>query len=341
MIEFGKQKDSGKNKKKKQKRPAEDSDFIMEPKKSRLWILLVIAAVLAVAGALALYIIRDNRSVKVVSATVGSEQLPAEFDGYKILLISDIKGVSFGNGNKKLLGLVEKTDFDAAVFAGDLLNAAGDADSLEPTKLLVESIIGSGRPVFFIAGENDVEIPDDPADGWNRCINLSEDDLIYTELTALGAEYIYPVSVIEKGGSRIFLTGIAYYEKLLDSYGFDSDKDFSICVTHAPIDYDVDKRLKSVNRYSFREIDYDLVLSGHTLGGQYRLPLLGALFIEGYGLFPQENVSRGLSRSQGRYSFITSGLGTDKGFRLFNTPEIAVITLKHVEAPVNTAAPES
>ena len=76
-------------------------------------------------------------------------------------------------------------------------------------------------------------------------------------------------------------------------------------------------------------------LSGHTLAGQYRLPLLKTIYLEGYGLFPQEDVAYGLHYAQGRANLITSGLGVDSGFRLFNTPELVVLELKYKEPAGN------
>lgn len=80
-------------------------------------------------------------------------------------------------------------------------------------------------------------------------------------------------------------------------------------------------RLKEVNAQRLTEVDYDLSISGHTHGGQVRLPLLGAVYVEGKGLFPQEEDSAGLhSDGQGRYNYISTGLGASgfPGFRFCN-----------------------
>ena len=86
--------------------------------------------------------------------------------------------------------------------------------------------------------------------------------------------------------------------------------------------------MAEVNKSRLHEVDYDLSISGHTHGGEICLPLLGAVYVEGKGVFPQEEDTAGLhSDGQGRYNYISPGLGAE-GFRFYNTPTLSVLTLK-------------
>lgn len=315
-------------KKKEKKNPEKSDEFIMQPAKKRWWILVVIALVLLIAGLTTYLIIRDNQQIRVTEVVVNDSRVPGEFDGFRILQLSDFNGSSFGPENHRLTEIVARQEFDIVLLTGDFIDAAGDPESFAPLVPLLELLRELEKPVYYVLGENDIDPPDDAKSGWNRCIENVGDSQVAARLEEYGAVCVYPLTVIERGDTRIFLTGLKYYEKLFDSYGFDSDKDFSICVTHAPVDYDVDKRLAEVNRYSFREVDFDLSISGHTLGGQYRLPLLKTVYLEGRGLFPQEEFAYGLHQIQGRYSFITAGLGVKSGFRLCDRPEVAIIELR-------------
>lgn len=68
----------------------------------------------------------------------------------------------------------------------------------------------------------------------------------------------------------------------------------------------------------------DLVLCGHTHGGQIRLPLIGALFVPGQGLFPR--YVHGVYSSGPTRMYITSGLGTTHlPVRFLCPPEVAFI----------------
>lgn len=325
-LKFGDQEKKNAKQSRKERKAEQSGEFVMQPKKRHWGVLIAVTAVLLVAGVLVYLIARGNERLRITKVVVADARVPESFDGFRILQLSDFNGKSFGEGNRTLIETVAAEDFDIAVLTGDYIAPGGSLDTFEPVANLLEAMAELGKPVYYVLGENDVETPDNAPDGWNRCIE-QRDSPVAQKLDELGAQCVYPITIIERGGARIFLTGITYYEKLFDSFSFDSDKDFSICVTHAPIDYDVDKRLESVNRYSFREIDFDMSISGHTLGGQYRLPLLKTLYLKGYGLFPQESYSYGLHKIQNRYSFITAGLGVKSGFRLCDSPEIAIIEL--------------
>lgn len=77
-----------------------------------------------------------------------------------------------------------------------------------------------------------------------------------------------------------------------------------------------------------RAIDagFDLVVSGHTHGGQVRMPLAGALVTN--STLPT-SLARGLSRVEPGWMFVTPGLGTGKyaPFRFLCPPEASVLEL--------------
>ena len=75
---------------------------------------------------------------------------------------------------------------------------------------------------------------------------------------------------------------------------------------------------------------YDFILSGHGHGGIVRLPFLGGLIGTNRRLFPQW--TSGLYAQGDSVLFVSRGLGNNtvpfQGFRIFNRPELAVVTLK-------------
>lgn len=72
----------------------------------------------------------------------------------------------------------------------------------------------------------------------------------------------------------------------------------------------------------------NLVLSGHTHGGQVRFKGLGSVYAPNQGMFPK--YSDGLYEEDGTKMVISRGLG-DSGvpFRLNNPPELILVTLKN------------
>lgn len=68
----------------------------------------------------------------------------------------------------------------------------------------------------------------------------------------------------------------------------------------------------------------ELILSGHTHGGQVNLPFIWKklTYMENYSL------KRGLKRENGKWLYINRGIGSVMPFRWFSRPEITLISLK-------------
>lgn len=70
----------------------------------------------------------------------------------------------------------------------------------------------------------------------------------------------------------------------------------------------------------------DLILSGHTHGGQVRLPIIGAIISPGQGLFPKYD--KGIFKFGDTILYIDSGLGNSvANLRLFNRIQITNIEI--------------
>lgn len=304
--------------------------FVPLKKKSYKW--LIFPAVFLVLIVLVVLMVGvSNAKIDVDKVSISHKQLPESFDGYTILQISDIHGHTFGESNSKLINTINELDFDMILFTGDMLGHPDDEDDIWKTVDLIEAIARENVPIYYVLGESDYEPEnkDNLEDDWNMCIEPKEKTPFMVAIEEVGAQPVYPIQEIRRGNDVIFLTGVKYYEDLFDEYGFDTDMHFTICVTHKPITYNVNRRLETINKNSYNEVDYDLSISGHTHGGTVRLPILGALYVEGHGVLPSEKYAQGLHYTQGRYNYISQGLGTGDGFpvRVCCTPTVSLLTL--------------
>lgn len=292
----------------------------------KIWVrYIVIFAVIFVSMIL---LIRDNLKVTVDELEVFNKQIPQAFDGFKILQISDVAESEWGEHQSRLIDEINKLEYDIIIFTGDYLRNP-DSKNYGPTIDILD-YLPKDKPIYYIVGERDYKSNQKSA---LYKINPSEKNEIMKQMENAGAVYLYPIQKITRGNDFIFLTGIDYKEKMFDQMCFDTDVNFTICVTHRPIDYDVTMRLKAVNDKNLVEVDYDLSISGHTLAGQYRLPVLGAIYAEGRGLFPKDKYLHGLrADTKGRQNYISAGIGTSGPpigrFRFLNSPEISLITLR-------------
>lgn len=304
------------------------SFFAPERKKYRLILLAVILTVIIVAVVSG--IVKDNYSVKVKEVPITHEQIPEEFEGYRILHISDINGEYFGDYQKRIKRAVEniKTPFDIVILTGDYLSNPEDED-FGPVLDIID-MFDDNTQVYYVLGERDYAYETNDVNETFISFNPEEKNKLMQEMEAHDAVFVYPIQEILRGESKIYLTGTRFYDSAFAKTNFDMDRDFSICVTHVPITYDVNKKLQDNNTIKLQYVDFDFNVAGHTLGGVIRLPILGALYSPLDGFFPQEDITYGLhTDSNGRIRNITSGLGVTKAmpFRVNNIPEVCVYTL--------------
>lgn len=96
-----------------------------------------------------------------------------------------------------------------------------------------------------------------------------------------------------------------------------------IVLSHYP------ENFKAIGDKSYYKYKFDLMFSGHAHGGQFRIPLIGGLYAPAQGIFPK--YTAGIHKGIKNNLIISRGLG-NSGFplRLFNKPEIVVVTIENI-----------
>ena len=231
-----------------------------------------------------------------------------------IVLISDLHNSIYGNDQSILINKIRDANPDLIALSGDIID---NTDAIIGTQLLLEGISGIA-PIFFVAGNHEY--------GTGQIQRIQE------ELISYGVQILSDAYVkIEIGNNTIIAAGIndpaKYYHERppytlnevmeIRFRELDEIPLFKILITHRP------ELIESYKNYSF-----DLVLAGHTHGGQVRLPFINGLYAPNQGWFPKyagglyqlENVtlivSRGLSLSHPRLP------------RMFNPPELVIIIIE-------------
>ena len=267
-----------------------------------------------VAGGAVLVRGLDSR-LETTRHTVRSAKIPAEFDGYKIIQISDVH-------SDEIPGLISEIRLekpDIIVSTGDLAHHTG---GYEKALSLIDTLLDIA-PVYAVSGNHET---------WR-----ADYSQMNNALADLGAKLLNNMSItLEKDGAKIGLSGI--------------DDPFSV-VSQKIRDYldNAMSALTPIDGYNillfhranwldyFAASDFDLIISGHMHGGQMRIPYLGGVvsprssWASGKSiLFPKYVGGRYKS---GETEFIVSrGLGNPMLIpRVFNRPELVSITLKHKE----------
>lgn len=307
---------------------------------------------------LLLFTVWDNYRISVVSQDVGINQLPRELEGFTILQISDLHEREFGENQKRILKKINAIDYDVIVITGDVLKQP-DSTNYDSLYTLLEGIEDKEN-ILYVQGNADpanYEITDtlkkSPfVEGLEaRGVRLLEsfdsvtvaDEPIYfvnLEMAIIkNPEQIGQISGTVKPFHAGDLLYQSYQSKLwkemIKKGILDTDNPL-IALNHYPVP---DLRFDYIEKDPNTSMpDFDLMIAGHYHGGQIRIPLVGALFIpdswyEPNSFLPPQDRVKGLWEYNGIKQYVSAGLGSSEAipylkFRLFNTPEINVITLK-------------
>ncbi len=253
----------------------------------------------------------DNR-LEVSHYTIKSNKLPKEFDGFKIMHLSDFHC----DKTAGLTDAVRSEHPDVICITGDMTH---DTGSYEPFIRLLEEIIKIA-PVYIVSGNHDV---------WRK-----DYDEMIDKCKAIGAIVLQNESeIIEKNNKKITISGLEdpsslthniIHKKIQDGLDKLSMSDgFNILLFHRANLLDV-----------FKNTDFDLILSGHMHGGQFRIPGIGGVvspktnFMQkGRIFFPK--YFGGEYMLNDTKMIVSRGVGNPTILpRVFNRPEICSITLQ-------------
>ena len=258
-----------------------------------------------------------NTALMVTRYTVASPELPMSFDGFRIAQVSDLHNAEFGPGNRDLLSLLKEVEPDILVLTGDLVDSrrtdlpAALSFAREAVKI---------APCYYVTGNHEAR--------------LEDVSVLLEGLEAAGVVVLRDESVLlERDGASITLLGmdepmfhndflmwdpLVEAGKILDALVGEQDG-FSVLLSHRPEWAEL-----------FREQDVDLILCGHTHGGQVRLPFAGGLIAPGQGFFPQYDA--GWFEHGDQVMIISRGLGNSLiPVRINNRPEIVLTELYCME----------
>lgn len=210
----------------------------------------LIAGILKLAGLYSIGL-RNAARVQVRMNDVVSQRLPANFDQFTILHLSDLHVDLSPHAMQSVVELVKDLTFDICVFTGDY--RAQTYGAIQPCLVGMAQVIASAKEVpgvslYAVLGNHD-----------SICM---VPDLERMGVTMLLNECIF----IERNGNRIYIAGIddAHFfrvDNIEKAAAEIPDEAFSVLLSHTPEIY-----------RQAAHAGFDLLLSGHTHGGQICLP---------------------------------------------------------------------
>ncbi len=285
----------------------EGRDYVSKPLYKRKILRTIIAAILALGllTAWAFY-----RGLTVRQYTVSSYKLNHD-DVIRIVLITDLHSCIYGENQKDIISVLAAQKPDLILLGGDI---ADDVNPLEGTIQFLKGIKGLA-PSFYVSGSHDMWRADYPQVKTlfaSYGVTVMEGDII--PLTIRGQQInlcgIQDPDVPYQGRSDLF--GKALYNAF---HGLEEDA-YNILLAHRPDFIDL-----------YRQYPFDLVLSGHTHGGQVRIPLLiNGLYAPNQGWYPK--YAGGLYQAGDTAMIVSRGVSYyPKLPRIFNPPEVVMVKL--------------
>jgi predicted MPP superfamily phosphohydrolase len=264
------------------------------------WQIILLVIVLIIIGLL-LYVRFIGTSGFIVKEyPVYSDTLPSNFDGLKVVHISDIHYGSMGEA--KLSKIVDEINIikpDIVVFTGDLYDEFTVLTE-DSKKELIETLskITATIGKYAVSGNHDYS-----NDGYPQLI----EDCGFTYLNS-NSKIIY-----YHGNTPIEIVGYPSYLNDTPNYDYALSDYFKIALIHEP---------DAIDNLTNKNID--LVLAGHSHGGQVRLPFIGALTTpEGSKKYYDAYYTVGNSKL-----YVSYGLGTVLlPVRFFDRPSFNVYRL--------------
>lgn len=279
-----------------------------------------------------------NQGVYIKKYDLKFENLPQEFNNYKIVQLTDIHSIRSKEQIEQIISKVEVQKPDVIFITGDLIDSgyyANQQNAKNEKKIpTVESLtikfvqeLTQISKVYFVYGNHEMMLLDDPENNEFKLV-----------LEAAGVQILNnKIDYLYKDDAKIKLLGLQdpaclykdeVYSKiegsssdkariiLEDLYLQDNSEEFTILLAHRPECFEV-----------YVSYNIDLILSGHTHGGMLRLPFIRGIYAHPQGFFP--DYSYGIYKDRNSTMVVGAGIGYSGNihFRVYNLPEIEVINL--------------
>ena len=259
-----------------------------------------------------------QKKLVVKEQTLYFSNLPEEFDGYRIIQLSDFHIGTYGNDTAFVAQVVNEVRAqkpDLIVYTGDLVNS--DADEVDPFVPVLSSLSASDG-VLSIFGNHDycyyshhhqMEVIRRNQEalkekernlGWQLLLN--EHRVIWRDsasIAVVGVENVGRPPFPDEGDLAVATEGLP-------------DSTFIILLSHDPSHWRMEV---------LPDTDIPLMLSGHTHAMQFRIGRITPVMFR----YPEWG---GLYEEDGQQLFVSTGVGGGIPFRFGAWPEICVLTLR-------------
>lgn len=270
-------------------------------RRNKLWIILIIAVLLFPAFDCRLCI----RRYEIITDKMT--------ENIRIALITDLHSCRYGKDEKELIRAIDSQNPDMILLGGDICDDKISDDNVE---FLLKGI-ADRYPCYYVTGNHEY---------WSGRIDDMLELFRSYGVTVLNGSCDIP----EIRDRQLMICGITDPDAMrytedgmvlglqLDAAAEAIDRDYyTILLTHRP---------ELIGLY--QQYPFDLILSGHAHGGQWRLPgVVNGLFAPDQGFLPE--YAGGVYKLPDTTMIVSRGLARESTPipRIFNRPELVIVTL--------------
>ncbi len=239
---------------------------------------------------------------------------PKVENSFKIALITDLHGNKYGKNQSTLIDAIDKENPDVVLLGGDIFD---DKISYEKSEETI-AILSKKYKCYYVTGNHEY---------WSKDIDNILEIIKSYDITILQGDVdtidingqMVNICGVDDPENYVYLDGGQTLEDQLKQVDEKANRDYyTILLSHRPEYYEL-----------YSQYGFDLVLSGHAHGGQWRIPgILNGLYAPNQGLLPE--YAGGLYEYDGGTLVVSRGLDRQgvKVPRIFNRPELLIIEVE-------------
>lgn len=259
-----------------------------------------------------LYLHYENTKLQVSNYKIVNNNIPVDFNNYKIVQISDFHNNQSNTLTNDLIKEIEKQKPNIIVLTGDFVDSS--KTNVEVAINFIKKI-NTVAPIYYVSGNHEASIS-----GYTKFKEqLLENKVIIlenkTEVLKINESSINLMGIDDpRMAHESFISDSEIVKVELDNVKYNRDK-YNILLSHRPELFD-----------TYVEKKIDLILTGHAHGGQIRIPFMGGIVAPNQGFFPK--YTSGIFEKNKTTMVVSRGIGNSIiPFRINNRPELVVITL--------------
>ncbi|MBQ9495793.1 MAG: metallophosphoesterase [Treponema sp.] len=274
------------------------------------------------------------RSIRTVSYEIEKEHVASEL---RIVQISDFHSNDFGSDESKLIKKIKNAEPDIIVITGDLYDRRMGEEKYFGNVELLLSGIQNICPIFFVTGNHDfvnLQFAEKYALLETYGVRILHDEFLFflhddgaVVIAGIHDPYfdlgdaVAHIMRDQKEKYRARLASLA--KKTREAVAAYEEQNgqrvlFTVLLAHRP-EYVSD----------YEQYDFDIILSGHTHGGQWRFPpFINGVYAPGQGVFPKYAGGKYVLKNEAATIMIVCrGLSYQqpKVARIFNNPELVLV----------------